>query len=98
MKIEEETVRYVAHLSRIELSEKEIREFTGQLDTILKYMDQLNELDTKGVEPTSHALEIKLPLREDIVKDSFTQEESLMNAPQRKGPLFRVPPVIETEE
>lgn len=97
MKIEEQTVRYVAHLSRIELSDEEIKEFTGQLDTILKYMDQLNELKTEGIEPTSHAVEIKSPLRDDKIRTSFSQEESVMNSPERKGPFFKVPPVIETE-
>ncbi len=95
MKITEETVRYVAHLSRIELSEEEIREFTYQLDAILKYMDQLKEVKTSHLEPTSHAIGMKPLLREDKVEGSFSQEESVMNAPERKGPFFKVPPVIE---
>ncbi|MCX7857812.1 MAG: Asp-tRNA(Asn)/Glu-tRNA(Gln) amidotransferase subunit GatC [Deltaproteobacteria bacterium] len=98
MKIEKETVKYIAHLSRLDLTDEEIVEFTGQLDNILRYMDQLNELKTEGVEPTSHAIEIKTPLREDVVRNSLSQEESVSNAPERKGPFFKVPPVIETEE
>ncbi|MCS7280710.1 MAG: Asp-tRNA(Asn)/Glu-tRNA(Gln) amidotransferase subunit GatC [Desulfobacterota bacterium] len=96
-KINEETVKYLAHLSRIELTKEEISEFTYQLDTILKYMDQLNELNTDGIEPTSHAIELKLSLREDQRGPSLAQEETMMNAPQRMGPFFKVPPVIETE-
>lgn len=96
MRIKEEIVRYVAHLSRIDLSEDEVREFSFQLARILDYIEQLNELDVRGVEPTSHAVEIKTPLREDNLGESLPQEDSLMNAPDKKGPFFKVPAIIQT--
>lgn len=98
MKIEKETVEYVAHLSRIELTKDEVVEFAQQLDAILRYMDQLAELKTENIEPTSHAIEIKQKMREDVVREWFSQKESIMNAPETKGPFFLVPPVIEVEE
>lgn len=96
MRIGEETVRYVAHLSRIDLSEEEVKEFSFQLARILDYIEQLKELDISGVEPTSHAIEIEAPLRDDELKESLPQEDSLLNAPERKGPFFKVPAIMQT--
>lgn len=96
MRIKDETVKYVAHLSRIDLSEEEVREFSFQLERILEYIEQLNELDVTGVEPTSHAVEIQTPLREDNLRESLPQDDSLMNAPEKKGPFFKVPAIIQT--
>jgi len=95
LKITKEEVAYVAHLARLEFSETEKETFTGQLNDILLYMDKLNEVDTAGVEPLSHAISLSNAFREDQVKESLSQERSLANAPDPRGEFFRVPKVIE---
>lgn len=98
MKITDETIKYVAHLARLELDEREIGLYTKQLNSILDYMEKLNMLDTSGIVPTSHPMPLESPLREDEIKESFTVEKSTQNAPERMGSFFKVPPIIETEE
>jgi aspartyl-tRNA(Asn)/glutamyl-tRNA(Gln) amidotransferase subunit C len=95
MKITKEQVEYVANLAKLDLTEEEKEIFTKQLDSILSYMDKLNQLDTTKIEPTSHVLPIKNVFREDKVKPSLPVEEALANAPDRKDGFFRVPRVIE---
>jgi len=94
MKITEEEVKHVAHLSRLHLSEDELGMMTEQLDTILSYVDKLGELDTEGVIPTTHAFRKVNAFREDKVKESLSQEESLKNGPSQNGTFFQVPRVI----
>jgi len=84
----------VALLARLNLSETEIEQFTGQLDAILMYMDKLNELDTKDVEPTSHVIETGNVVREDQVGDSIPVEDALANAPDKEDDFFKVPRII----
>jgi aspartyl-tRNA(Asn)/glutamyl-tRNA(Gln) amidotransferase subunit C len=88
-------VEYVAHLARLEITNKEKDKFTAQLNDILLYIDKLNELDTKGVEPMSHAIAVTNAFREDNIVDSIGTEKSLANAPDARGEFFRVPKVIE---
>ena len=95
MKITAKEVRYVADLARLELSTEEVELFTGDMNRILDYMDQLNELDTAGVEPTSHVLSLKNVFREDVVVDSLPVDEVLANAPRREKGHFVVPKIIE---
>lgn len=95
LKITKEEVEYVAHLARLDFTEEEKVKFTSQLNDILMYMDKLNEVGTAGIEPMSHAIARKNAFRDDTVKDSLGQEISLSNAPEAKGPFFRVPKVIE---
>lgn len=97
MKITRETVQHVAHLGRLELEPDEVDLYTSQIDRILEYMDKLDTLDTTGIEPMSHAVPIDCLMRTDDPRDSFTVDESLANAPDRKGSFFKVPPVIEVE-
>lgn len=94
MKITEEEVKHVAHLSRLNLDEKELGEMTNQLDKILAYVDKLGELDTEGVAETTHAFQKNNAFREDIVKPSLSQEESLANGAVQNGSAFQVPRVI----
>ncbi|MDD5245475.1 MAG: Asp-tRNA(Asn)/Glu-tRNA(Gln) amidotransferase subunit GatC [Syntrophorhabdaceae bacterium] len=98
MKIDKGVVEYVAHLGRLALEPHEIELYTAQLNRILEYMDALNALDTEGVEPTSHAIPVACALRDDLVKDSFSVEDSILNAPEKIGSSFKVPPIIEVEE
>jgi len=95
MKISKEDVEHVARLARLSFEEEEIERFAHQLDAILTYMDQLNELDTSTVEPTTHAMDLSNVFREDRVVASLEVEEALRNAPQRLGNAFQVPRVIE---
>ena len=95
MKISSREVEYVAHLARLEISEEEKEKFTGQLNDILLYIDKLNELDTRGVEPMSHAIAVTNAFREDKIVDSLGTEKTLANAPDARGEFFRVPKVID---
>ena len=95
MKISKDDVIHVAELARLEFGEKEIEKFTEQLGNILEYIEKLSELDTSGVEPTSHVLDISTPLREDRVEEWITPEETLQNAPEREENFFSVPKVID---
>ncbi len=94
MKITQTDVRHVARLARLELDEDEIASLTSQLDQILAYIDKLNELDTSGVEPTTHALAIENAFREDEVKPSIDRDTILAGAPRTNGESFVVPRVI----
>jgi aspartyl-tRNA(Asn)/glutamyl-tRNA(Gln) amidotransferase subunit C len=94
--INEQSVQYVAKLSRLGLLDSEIGKFTSQLGSVLEYIRQLEELDTSHVEPTSHAVSgVKNVFREDEVKQSLPADEALANAPKRIGDFFGVPKVIE---
>ena len=94
--IDAKTVKHVAHLSRLELSAKELDEYSGQLASILSYISKLNEIDTKGVLPTSHPLAtLKNVFRKDVLKKSLGTDEALKNAPAKEGDFFKVPQIIE---
>jgi aspartyl-tRNA(Asn)/glutamyl-tRNA(Gln) amidotransferase subunit C len=95
MKITKQEVEHVAKLARLELSDTEQEMLTDQLSNILTYVEQLNELDTKGVEPTSHVLDINNVMRDDVPSGSLTQERALANAPDKAAGHYRVPKIIE---
>ena len=95
MKISREQVEQVAVLARLELASAEIDVFTGQMDAILAYVEKLNELDTKGIVPTAHAVPMENAFRPDEVRPSIGVENALGNAPARVEDFFRVPKVIE---
>ena len=88
-------VKYVANLARLAITEEEAEKFTNQLDAIISFAEQLNELDTDHVEPTSHVLDIKNVMREDIAKPGLPVEEVLKNAPDHENGQIRVPAIIE---
>ncbi len=93
-KITRQEVRHVALLARLDLSESEEERMTGQMNGILEYMDKLNELDTKNVEPTTHAILLQNVFRPDLVTRSLDRKKSLANAPGTDGVNFVVPKVI----
>ncbi len=95
MKITRQQVENVAVLARLELTGAETDLFTGQMDAILAYVDKLNELDTDGIVPTSHAVPMENAFRPDEVRPSIGAESALGNAPERVEDFFRVPKVIE---
>lgn len=94
-KIDQAQVRKVARLSRLDLTEAEVEEFTGQLSAILDYVEKMNELDTENVEPLAHCLPVSNVFREDSVKESLGTENTLANAPQRDGEFFKVPKILD---
>ncbi len=95
MAIDKETVKHVAMLSRLAMSEAELDRFTEQLNAILDYIDKLDQLDTTSVEPMSHALALKNVFRADEACSPLTPEEALGNAPEKGEGFFRVPRIIE---
>jgi len=94
MKISRDTVLHVAELSRLEFKDEELDRFTMQLENILGYIGQLNELDTRDVKPTYHVLGLSTPLRKDVVSPWLSLEEAMENAPLREDEFFAVPKVI----
>ncbi|MBC8471046.1 MAG: Asp-tRNA(Asn)/Glu-tRNA(Gln) amidotransferase subunit GatC [Planctomycetes bacterium] len=94
-KIDQNQVIKVAKLSRLDLTEDEVQEFTGQLSAILDYVEKMNELDTAGVEPLAHCLPVSNVLREDSAKESLGTEKVLANAPQRDDEFFKVPKILD---
>ena len=88
-------VEHIAHLARLRLSQEEKEKFGAQLSSILTYVEKLNELDTSGVEPTSHVLAIGNVMREDALRPSLPTDEALLNAPDRADSFYRVPKIIE---
>ena len=92
--IDEPLVRHIGKLSRIELTDEQVSTFGRQLSAILEYFDKLSELDTDGVEPMAHAVELRNVLADDAPGESLTPEAALANAPKRDGDFFMVPKVI----
>ena len=90
-----ETVRKVAKLARLKLSDAEVEQFSGQLGAVLGYVEVLNELNTEGVEPLAHPLEIADVLRDDLPVPSLPRDAALSNAPKSDGKCFLVPQIID---
>ena len=96
MKITREIIEHVAKLSRLSFDKEELDGFISQLNEILEHVEKLEELDTTGVEPTSHMFFSKTPMREDIPREGASPiEKMLENAPQRNANFYVVPRVIE---
>jgi len=91
-------VEKVAALARLSLAEGVAERMTAELDQILEYAEALSAVDTRDVEPTSHAIPLPTPLREDRALPPLDPELAVANAPQREGFAFVVPKVIEGEE
>lgn len=89
------SVEYISKLARLSVSEKEREAFSAQLQGILSYMEKLNELDTKDVEPTSHVVSLSNVMRDDVQRDSISREDALANAPDHTDKFYRVPKIIE---
>lgn len=86
-------VKHVAKLARLELTEEETEKYSKQLGEILKYVEQMNEIDTKDVEPMPHPIPVYNVMREDVVKYEQTKEEMMANAPFEENGFFRVPKI-----
>lgn len=94
-KITIQEVEHVANLARLVFNEEEKKKLTEQLGRILDYIEQLNELDTEDVEPTSHVIPMKNVVRPDVVRPSLTRDDALANAPSDVDGLFEVPKIVE---
>ncbi len=95
MSITVKDVEHVAALARLELTEQEKEQFTGQLNAILNYANKLSELDTEQVPATSHALKVTNVMRDDENRPSLTIQQVMKNAPEEEDGQFRVPAVLE---
>ena len=95
MRLTREEVKRVAALARLKFSPEEEEVLTEQLDKILKYMEKLNQLDTGGVEPLAHVVDIVNAFREDEITHQPNTEALLTNAPARERNFFKVPKIIE---
>jgi len=94
-KIDHALIKKVGRLARLELDETEIKEFTGQLETILEYVEIINKIDTSEVEPLAHCLPVNNRFREDRMNKSFDPDTALLNAPAEDNGYFKVPPILE---
>jgi aspartyl-tRNA(Asn)/glutamyl-tRNA(Gln) amidotransferase subunit C len=94
MKINIKDVEYVANLARLELSEEEKTQQLEKLNKILDYMEILDKVDTKGVQPLAHVLPINNVLRKDEVHQTLEREKTLQNAPEEAQGMFRVPKIV----
>lgn len=94
MRITKDIVEHVARLARLEITETEKEAFTRQLSDILTYVEQLNELNTEGVEPTATVLGQTNVFREDVARPSLPVEKALANAPETEDGFFVVPKII----
>lgn len=95
MKISEDEVKHIVRLARLKLSDEELPAYSGQLNAIIGYVEQLNTLDTTLIEPTSHVLPITNVMRDDLIAQSLSNEDALKNAPDAAGKFYRVPKIIE---
>ena len=95
MKIDKNTINKIARLSRIKLDGKESEDYIKDLNSILDWVEQLNEVNTENVEPLSNISSSILPKREDVSKDTNTSDEILENAPDKLEGFFAVTKVVE---
>ena len=95
MKIDKNTINKIARLSRIKLDDKESEDYINDLNSILDWVEQLNEVNTENIEPLSNISSSVLPKREDTPKDANSSDEILENAPDKLEGFFAVPKVVE---
>lgn len=95
MAIDKATVVKVARLARIAVSDEEAEALRGELNTILGFVEQLNEVDVEGVAPMTAVVHVPLKQREDVVTEGGQADKVLANAPVTEGPFFAVPKVVE---
>lgn len=94
MKISHDEVVHVANLARLEIDEKSLGKFAQDVGTVLEYMDILNNIDTKGVEPTYHANSLTNAFRDDIKTGHAVRNDVFLNAPEKDNGAFVVPKIV----
>ena len=99
MSVDKETVRKVAKLARLAVPEERLEPMTNELNGILKWIEQLNEVEIDGVDPMTSTVDMKLPMREDVVQSGPTgggqPDKVVANAPRTEDSFFVVPKVVE---
>lgn len=95
MSVDAKTVRRIAHLSRIAVADEEVPHLQGELNAILDFVAQLDEVDVSGVEPMTSVTPMRLRQRQDAVTDGEIADKVMSNAPVREGNYFLVPKVVE---
>lgn len=95
MRIDQEALRKVAHLARLEVKPEEETTLLNSMESVLSWMEQLNEIDTEGVEPLTHMMDEVNSWREDLSSNNLSRSEALANAPSQDGTYIKVPKVIE---
>lgn len=95
MNINEETLKKIAHLSRLELDEKNTDKMLQDMNNMLAFVEKLNEVNTDGVEPLTTMTQEINALRDDVAKQDLTHQQVLQNAPKKDVDYFRVPKVLE---
>ncbi|MSR32546.1 MAG: Asp-tRNA(Asn)/Glu-tRNA(Gln) amidotransferase subunit GatC [Gemmataceae bacterium] len=95
MALNQEQVQWIAHLGRLELKQEELASSAKHLSAILEYINLLQQVDTSDVLPLTHAIDMANVFRPDELKPSLGVQDALANAPDRKGDLFGVPPVLD---
>lgn len=95
MSVDEKTVRRIAHLARIAVTDAEVPHLQGELNAILSFVEQLNEVDVEGVEPMTSVTPMTMRMRQDGVTDGYYPDKILRNAPATEDSFFLVPKVVE---
>ena len=90
-----DTIEKVAKLALLDLTEEDKEKFSKQLGDILSYFEKLNDLDTSKIEPTTHAIDLKNVYREDVPKNSLSNEDALKNAEHKKDGYFKAPRILK---
>ncbi len=96
--IDREQVKKVAHLARLDITSEEEEQFTTQLNSILDYFEQLSELDTENVPPTTRAIEVSNIARPDELEPFPNKDALLASAPEQEGQYFRVPKIMASDD
>ena len=95
MKIDKESLKKIAHLARLEIKPEEETTLLSSMDSVLSWMEQLNEIDTEGVEPLTHIMDEANNWRQDVSSNTLSRSEALANAPSKSDTYIMVPKVIE---
>jgi aspartyl-tRNA(Asn)/glutamyl-tRNA(Gln) amidotransferase subunit C len=95
MSVDTATVRRIAHLARIAVADDEVEHLRGELNAMLAFVEQLNEVDVTGVEPMTSVTPMAMKMREDVVTDGNIADDIVKNAPETRDHYFVVPKVVE---
>jgi aspartyl-tRNA(Asn)/glutamyl-tRNA(Gln) amidotransferase subunit C len=95
MSLDKKTVKNIANLARIKVADEDLEHLAGELSAILDWVEQLNGVDTDGVEPLASVVDVTLPLRTDVVSDGDCRDKVLANGPETEDSYYAVPKVVE---
>ena len=95
MSVDVDTVRRIAHLARIAVTEAEVPHLQGELNAMLAFVEQLSEVDIEGVEPMTSVMPMEMKKRQDVVNDGEIADDIVRNAPDAMNHFFLVPKVVE---